>query len=779
MKNKMALLNSDCYTATMEIYGSGNTQQICIGIDCPQKVSSAVEIVMDFSQNDVYLFDRDNKMVSKNYEGTLRRQTWHRVTIKAIQKKLYFYIDGRMVVQSENPKGYTGMLFFDGKENSARIRNFSWYASAGILVKNGEQTVGVLEGGTPMMLPGCVQKFTWISAKDFGKHFWVDIYDSADICYETVAMTEVNGLCEFSYIPRGAAGEQKICLRTQAQDLGTGVVYMQTKTTIHTDNEAFNTFYQKITSQITDIKRKAYDLDGFHFKMYMSWLRDHTHMMKAGIYLREGFRELLDFWLTNQHEEGFFYEMILPVHTPQYRSFTENSRPKFYKSITDDFYLLRFEIEADIEYLVVNGVYMIWQATGDDEWMREKTHQLERALIWTMTNSKRWSDKYDLPIRGHSVDTYDFVYGQSVNRSIVWWEKGMESGTPMSIFHGDCTGFSQACRQLGEMFYADGNTEKAFYWKDVAERIMTKLTQVAWNGHFFAHMVLVHPSREDLPESYLSDFDGDWLRLSFSNALALNREILSETQATSIIETFMKIRENPPAVETADGYAEGKLFAEWVSIYPSYRKNLNSKANSYVNGCIPPLCGGELANGCFKWGYSTYGMDILNRLKQLCERDGKLFFFYYQDGTKYTYPDGSDGGPSTWGATATHNAIIEGLAGFSDKGKLMENVVLAPAWVAGEFSDVYASVSYGAKDCYVAYTAMMDPKKRSVRYQIVGSFKHIDLQILIPKDTIPKTVQLNGKTVHYEIQYKGKDAYVVLSYSQLSSTALGRVEICC
>ena len=36
------------------------------------------------------------------------------------------------------------------------------------------------------------------------------------------------------------------------------------------------------------------------------------------------------------------------------------------------------ELEADIEYLMVEGVHMIWQATGDDAWM---IRQLPRLKI--------------------------------------------------------------------------------------------------------------------------------------------------------------------------------------------------------------------------------------------------------------------------------------------------------------------------------------------------------------------------------------------------------------
>ena len=37
----------------------------------------------------------------------------------------------------------------------------------------------------------------------------------------------------------------------------------------------------------------------------------------------------------------------------------------------DHLALVRIEIEADVEYLVVEGAYTVYKATGDEAWIRK------------------------------------------------------------------------------------------------------------------------------------------------------------------------------------------------------------------------------------------------------------------------------------------------------------------------------------------------------------------------------------------------------------------------
>ena len=649
-------ISEDTYTFSIDVYSQIDDWQLRIDLGKMSGKKTYGQITFDATSNAILLYSGSGDVIHRDYTGKLQSGQWYQLSLSVRQNMLYVYIDGRLEAQMSCEDNYKGSFAIRNTGTPVFLKNLSCYATEGMLLSSEGKVIGSLEGFEPVVLPGKQQNLSFLPVSNH-KSLTACVFDAAGNRYEQISLKVQNGQYSFSYIPRGTAGWQQIQLYAGKQLIASAKVYVEACTTVQTGDAKFDQFYDTLVGQVANRELPVYTIDEYEFKMYMSWLRDHTHMMEAGIYWQAGFQEVMDFWLNTQHEDGFFYEMILRKGTPEWTSFTSNSDYKFYKKVSDNLYILRFEIEADIEYLVVDGVYLAWKTTGDDAWMANTLDRLDRALQWIMTNPKRWSSTYGLPIRGSSIDTYDFVYGDYANkphnRRIYWWEDGMSWGTPMAIFHGDCTGFYQACNQLAEMYTVSGDAERASYWKGVARRVKDNLVETCWNNQYFAHMVQVHPTLEELPADWQEDLSGDWNRLSYSNVSALNRGILTQKQATSIIESFKDLRDNPPYVETVEGHSEEKFFAEWVTIYPSYRQSQNIKfeVNSYVNGCIAPFCGGELANGCFKWGYSEYGYDIISRLQALCERDGVLKFFYHQDGSIYYYDDGSgsSGGPDAWG----------------------------------------------------------------------------------------------------------------------------------
>ena len=50
--------------------------------------------------------------------------------------------------------------------------------------------------------------------------------------------------------------------------------------------------------------------------------------------------------------------------------------------------------------------------------------------------------------------------------------------------------------------------------------------------------------------------------------------------------------------------------------------DVTSGEGDYMNGGISPLLAGELAKGAFDHGMEAYGVDILERLWTLSQRDG-------------------------------------------------------------------------------------------------------------------------------------------------------------
>ena len=532
-------ISEDSFTLSVDVYSQKEDWQLRIDLGKMSGKKTYGQVTFDSVSNAILLYDGTGDVVHHDYTGKLETGQWYNLSLVARRNSLYIYVNGRLEAQMSCADNYKGNFVIRNTGTPIFIKNLSCYATSGILLTDEAKVTGLFEGFDPVVLPGKMQTISFAPVSDCGSLSF-QVIDGAAQVYEQITLKPQDGEYVFSYMPRGTAGWQQIQAFDGNKLLGVADIYVEARTTVETGDADFDQFYETLVGQVTDRELPVYNIGKYEFKMYMSWLRDHTHMMKAGIYWQDGFCDVLDFWLDTQHEDGFFYEMILRQGTPEWTSFTNNSDRKFYKKVSDNLYVLRFEIEADIEYLVVDGVYTAWKTTGNSDWMQGTLDHLERALQWIMTNPERWNSEYGLPIRGSSIDTYDFVYGDYANkphnRRIYWWESGMDWGTPMAVFHGDCTGFYQACSQLSEMYRVAGNTERASYWKLTAGKVQANLIKACWNGKYFAHMVQVHPTLEELPADWQEDLSGDCTRLSYSNTSALNRNILNQTQASSIIE---------------------------------------------------------------------------------------------------------------------------------------------------------------------------------------------------------------------------------------------------
>ena len=117
---------------------------------------------------------------------------------------------------------------------------------------------------------------------------------------------------------------------------------------------------------------------------------------------------------------------------------------------------------------------------------------------------------------------------------------------------------------------------------------------------------------------------------SVCNAYALNRGILTQQEASRIIETYLELRNNPPPTETnpersimLNGLLSPFLRKPNAILYPP---------NDYVNGTISLFVAGELARAVYLRLHGIRSRYI-KRVRELYERDKRLQFLYYQDGT--------------------------------------------------------------------------------------------------------------------------------------------------
>ncbi|MBQ6713963.1 MAG: hypothetical protein IJN15_00255 [Clostridia bacterium] len=461
------------------------------------------------------------------------------------------------------------------------------------------------------------------------------------------------------------------------------------------------------------------------------WIRDHVHELKAFKHWEKDLKAYFEVMCEKQREDGQFYEMVQLPTNGHWFVVNDTNRIKDEKN---NIVFVRVELEADIEYLMVEGVYQVYQATGDKQWLKELLPALEKGINYMTSDPRRYSKEMGLCIRPFTIDTWDFVF--NIKEENPKDDRNIYPGvTPMSMMHGDNSGIYQAMNQLAFLNREFGEEDKAKDWEQRAEVIKNNLNKIAWNGDFYTHQV--HINHEGAPN------EDETKRLSFSNTYDINRKITTFEQANKIIAEYQRRRET------------SGFFAEWFTINPPYPRfrGTHHSANEYVNGCIASLGAGELCKAAFNNGNEEYGWDILSRLIELFEKDGELFFLY----DAYT-GENRGGGPSGWGASAILSAIEEGLMGIVDKGVKFDKMVYQPrVAVSSEKFGKYIT-GYEISDTFIESSWQLD--EDAAHYRLSTPSKEIDCHILIEKGKTPKKIVCNDKEIEFKTVILNDSLYV-------------------
>ncbi|HEX9989503.1 MAG TPA: hypothetical protein VGE45_13630 [Chloroflexia bacterium] len=460
------------------------------------------------------------------------------------------------------------------------------------------------------------------------------------------------------------------------------------------------------------------------------WLRDHVHQSKGFKFFERDMTSTLDYFASTQRPDGSFDDYLF--HTLATPVFTD-----------------QIEIEADREYLFVEGAWTAWQATGDDEWLRGMLPTIERGLEHLFRDPRRWSPDHALIKRGFTIDTWDFEQGSNGEKT----RRDLDEQTRWSIMHGDNTGAYHAARLIARIERRFGRDKEGADWDARADALLWSLNHLLWNGQFYTHQLHLTPiDPVGVDES---------TQLSLSNAYALNRGTLTQEQAASVIRTYQARREANAS----------RIFAEWYSIDPPFPSTFGLPPGEYVNGGVMPLVGGELARGAFEYGFEAYGVDILRRYWELLDRTGGSYLWYHPDGSpgvsnKETLA--TDG----WGGAAMLNALTEGLAGVVDEGKLYEQVRLSPRWPATDRKSAQVALSYGTSGAYFAY-AWQHNLDGSLSLAWGGrQTRAVRLHMLLPQGMSPRQALLNGASVPFVITQVGESRYL-----DVALPGLGRLDV--
>lgn len=488
--------------------------------------------------------------------------------------------------------------------------------------------------------------------------------------------------------------------------------------------------------------RRVIFVDGRQIMCSNNWVRDNCHQMKSYKHWEYDMKSFIDFVIDHQTEKGFFLEFLKMLDEPHLPGdIPEECRIDFPE---DNYAFMRLELEADVEYLVIESAINIYQVTGDDEWMKSILPKLEKAIDYCTSDEKRWSPEYRLVKRPFTIDTWDFAYNDGMARKI-------DESTPMSIMHGDNTGVYQAMMQLAWINKRFGNNEKAEKWQKRATELRENINKYLWNGKYFIHQLhLNHKGADDLESE----------RLSLSNSYDMNRGVTTYEQNVKIISEYIERGEKVGA------------FAEWITLDPPYEdfpawKNNILEKYTYVNGAIAPFVAGELAKAAFRNGMERYGFSILKRIYDLYKKDGYLKFTYHP-----IERDDYQSGPSGWGSAAILNAIDEGLAGILDTDVQYRTMRFAPCWPATEYDELRYVTGYELGKVRIDTRYRLCDE--GILYQLECPSEEIDCHIYIPEGKECDYVTVNGEKISVENVTIGESKYIDFKLSGFGYERDGR-----
>ncbi len=476
-------------------------------------------------------------------------------------------------------------------------------------------------------------------------------------------------------------------------------------------------------------------IDGRVLMCNKNWIRDHVHVMKGSLHFEYDLTSFLDFIIETAREDGQYFELIKQLDDRHWAMVDEDCRVIYEE---DNLALVRLELEADIEYLVVEGALYNYRVTGDNAWLARILPTLERGIDYITSDKKRWSRKHGLVMRPFTIDTWDFT-DDNGNKTQHQSDRRIHENEAMSIMHGDNSGVFAAMRTLAYFNRKLGKEAKAADWEMRAEALRENMIRHLWNGRFFIHQLhLGHSGLDDKEE----------MRLSLSNTYDINRGVTDTKQSRAIIEEYMARRRLTDK------------FAEWFTIDPPYECFLGYRDGEYVNGAISPFTAGELARAAFHNGYEEYGWDILSRFMRLIERDGTSYFLYSPDSSPQP-----ERGPSTWGAAALLCAIDEGLAGVTDLDSGYREILFTPAFPVTPYTELRYITGYEKSGCIVDIRYIL--KEDGMRYRVISPAHTLHAKLLLPKGKECRTVLVNGTPAPFSCETIGASHYVKLELSPI------------
>ena len=411
---------------------------------------------------------------------------------------------------------------------------------------------------------------------------------------------------------RGAAGRHRVMLLDgDGELLDVRTFLLRPHTFIRCNRGPYGRLELRLRNLMTCLgEQRSHVVSERFYQLLVCWLRDHTYVLKAQKYHVLDVKSGVEFFLERQQPNGMIWDDVHPnTAGPGRHSIFGEALGEGFHAYEEGmkWVLRRIPVEADVEYLLVEGVWHAWKASGDDAWLAAQMPRLAAAVAYMTGDPLRWSAKHGLVKRGYTMDSWDFANPH--------FQKGdhrcVDAGAPMFLFHGDNSGCYAAMWRMAEMCDALGDTPRAKHWRREAATLRRRANRKLWKDPCYAHMVPERPLRG--LKRLVGDDDR---RMSLSTGYTINRGLPTHEMAVKILREYRRRGRT----------LRSSSFAEWWTMDPMYTKAQwpanGPPPGEYMNGAISPLVAGELAHAAFQHGMEAYGADVLRRLWALSERDG-------------------------------------------------------------------------------------------------------------------------------------------------------------
>jgi hypothetical protein len=355
--------------------------------------------------------------------------------------------------------------------------------------------------------------------------------------------------------------------------------------------------------------------NGNQYRYFVNWVLDNNNTARGMQYFSPYSRDLVDLLRENQQPDGMIWSFVRPDED-DYHYFETAYTYLGYFDRGNGAWFVRQPAENHVEYNYVNMMYQHWKASGDNEWMKMNLSCAMRALDYCVTDTLKWSRRFQLLKRPYCIDSWDFqVDDEYTPEAPLSPTMVVVPGkTKFGIFFGDNTGYFDACNQLAEMLDFAGQKDNAEKYRDRGKEILARIIDLSWNGKYFTHFIDEDPSvKRNLGVDEKS-------QIAQGNMYSLNRG-LPHDMNVAIINTYLELRKRLP--EGSPG--------EWYAIYPPFEKGfgIHDEKWQYMNGGVAGHAIGEMARGAYENGYENYASDVMLRMLELIRKGGNRLWFAY------------------------------------------------------------------------------------------------------------------------------------------------------